>query len=147
MSHNDDLAEAFASGDPSLDLSSSCYAVSDSLAHDEDTSFLCFKLKNIVKLRGVAGFDTQKFGVALFDCFKQPEMESDIANLRASQKQIAVVQAENREGGVDLSDAMIAKIPVFIRQGLDKLGLRLDIVPQRPSLSRLLDNGFTGDLH
>jgi hypothetical protein len=147
MSHDDDLAENFTSGDPITDLRGSCYAINDSLAYDQDASFLCFNLKNIVKLREVKGFDTPKFGVALFDCFKQPDMEIEIVNLRASQKQIAVVQAENRESGIDPSDAVMAKIPVFIRQGLDKLGLRLDIVPQRPPLSRLLDNEFTGTLH
>jgi hypothetical protein len=148
MSDNDDnLIENFASDDPALDLRTSCYAVSDSLAYDEEASFLCFNLKTIARLRGIRGFDAQKFGAALFECFGQPDIRSEIVELQSSQRQIAVVAVENRETGVSPPDSVMAKIPVAIGQGLESLGLCFDVVPQRPSISRLFDNDFTGELH
>jgi hypothetical protein len=147
MSDNDDnLIENFASDDPARDLDRSCYAVSDSLAYDEDTSFLCLNLKTIAKLRGIRGFDAQKFGAALFECFRRPDFRSEIVELQSSQRQIAVVAVENRETGVSPPDGVMAKIPAVIGQGLESLGLCLD-VPQRPAISRLFDNDFTGELH
>ncbi len=147
MSRDDDLRQNFATDDPARDLERSCYAVTDSLTYDENALFLCFKIETIAQLRGVKDFDAQKFGVALFECFRQPDIRDEIESLQSSQKQIAIVRAENRETGVEPPDAMTAKIPAFIRQGLARLSLCLDLVSQRPSLSRLLDDEFTGDLH
>jgi hypothetical protein len=126
---DDDLAEDFATDNPTRDLNWSLYAISDSLAFDRDASFLCFKLKTVIKLRGTKDFDAQTFGVALFECFRRPDMEREIVDLRANEKQIAVVRAESRETGSDPSDSVAAKIPEVVRQGLDEFGLCLDIVP------------------
>ena len=144
---DDDLVRNFVSGDPALDLSRACYAVSDSLAYDKETSFLCFKLKTIVSIRGVKHFDAQKFGAALFGSFRRPDIESEMANLQFDEKQIAVVPAESRETGISPSDAVMEKIPALIRRGLEKLGLCLDVVPRRPSIDQMFDNDFTGELH
>ena len=143
MAEDDDLAESFVTDDPDHDLNCACYAVSDSLAYDDDASFLSFKLKAIVKIRGIKNFNSKEFGAALFECFKQPDIGSEILDLQSNQKQLAVVPSENRETGIDPSDRLTAKIPASIRERLQELRLSLDIVPQRPPISLLIGDGST----